>query len=87
MNRVYLTLSFSLLLCSAFAQQKKVLADRIIATVGDKIILKSEIDINIADMQRQGQVVPENASCLVLEQAMGIKTLMLHAEKDSFPLT
>lgn len=87
MNKVFLTLSLGLLITSGFAQQKKVLADKIIATVGDKIILKSEIENNIADMQRQGQVVPDNANCLVLEQALGIKALMLQAEKDSLPLT
>ncbi len=63
------------------------MADKIIAVVGDKIILKSDIDNQIADMQRQGIEVPSNARCLSLEQAMGVKALVLQAEKDSLPVS
>lgn len=66
---------------------KKVVADKIIAVVGDKIVLKSDIDNTILDMQRQGIEVPSDARCLSLEQAMGIKALVLQAEKDSLPVT
>ena len=69
------------------SQPKKVVADKIIAVVGDKIVLKSDIDNSLADMQRQGVEIPENATCLTLEQAMGIKALVLQAEKDSLPIT
>src|SRR6476619_4429911 len=31
--------------------------------------------------------VPANARCLTLEQAMGVKALVLQAEKDSLPVT
>ena len=74
----------------AFAQPtqtKKVIADKIIAVVGDKVILKSDIDNSLTDMKRQGIVVPPNARCLTLEQAMGIKALVLQAEKDSLPVS
>ena len=71
----------------AMAQPQKVLADKIIAVVGDKIILKSDIDNSIIDMQRQGMEVPADARCLSLEQAMGIKALVLQAEKDSLPIS
>ena len=70
-----------------FAQPKKVIADKIIAVVGNKIILKSDIDNSIIDMQRQGIEVPADARCMSLEQAMGIKALVLQAEKDSLPVT
>ncbi len=69
------------------SQPKKVVADKIIAVVGDKIVLKSDIDNSLADMLRQGVEIPENATCLTLEQAMGIKALVLQAEKDSLPIT
>ena len=76
---------------SSFAQPvskaKYVVADKIIAVVGDKIVLKSDIDNSLADMQRQGIDLPSNAFCLSLEQAMGIKALVLQAEKDSLPIT
>jgi len=69
------------------SQTKRVVADKIIAVIGDKIVLKSDIDNSLADMQRQGVELPPNAFCLSLEQAMGIKALVLQAEKDSLPVT
>jgi len=69
------------------AQTKKVMVDKIIATVGDKIILKSEIDNSITDMQRQNIDIPANAKCLLLEQALGLKALVLQAEIDSIPVS
>jgi len=69
------------------SQTKRVVADKIIAVIGDKIVLKSDIDNSLSDMQRQGIELPANAFCLSLEQAMGIKALVLQAEKDSLPVT
>ena len=69
------------------SQPKKIVADKIIAVVGDKVILKSDIDNSIIDMQRQNIEIPSNARCTMLEQAMGIKALVLQAEKDSLPVT
>lgn len=71
---------------SVFAQGKKVVADKIIASIGDKIILKSDIDNTIYDMERQNQEVPPNADCLLLEQALGLKALVVQAERDSIPV-
>jgi peptidyl-prolyl cis-trans isomerase SurA len=86
-NKILLTV-FSLgIFMAAFAQPKKVVADKIVAIVGNKIVLKSDIDNSISDMQRQGIEVPPNARCLTLEQAMGVKALVLQAEKDSLPVT
>lgn len=87
MKKIFSSLFLISLFLNAFAQPKKVVADRIIAVVGDKIVLKSDIDNAIIDMQRQGVEVPANASCMSLEQAMGIKALVLQAEKDSLPVT
>ena len=69
------------------AQPKKVVADKIIGIVGDKIILQSEIENSIADIVRQGGSVPDNGSCLLTEQAIISKVLMLQAQKDSLPVT
>jgi peptidyl-prolyl cis-trans isomerase SurA len=86
-NKILLTAFLLGIFIAAFAQPKKVIADKILGIVGDKIVLKSDIDNQIADMQRQGVEVPPNARCLTLEQAMGIKALVLQAEKDSLPVT
>lgn len=87
MKTFYLTALFSILFISLFAQPKKVLADKIIATVGDKIILRSEIENSLLDMQRQNIEIPANAKCLLLEQALGLKALVVQAEKDSLPIS
>ena len=66
---------------------KKVVADKIIAVVGDKIILQSDIQNSLADISRQGGQIPDNADCMISEQAIVSKVLMLQAEKDSLPIT
>lgn len=87
MKQIFSVAVFTFSLFFSFAQAKKIAADKIIAVVGDKIVLKSDIDNTIIDMQRQGVEVPSNARCLSLEQAMGIKALVLQAEKDSLPIS
>lgn len=87
MKQIVLSLLITATATAAISQPKKLLADKIAAVVGDKIVLKSDIDNSILDMQRQGMEVPANATCLTLEQAMGIKALVLQAEKDSLPVT
>jgi len=76
-----------LTISSAFAQQKKIVADKIIGIVGDKIILQSDIQNAMADAARQGGNLPPNAECSILEQALVSKVLMLQAIKDSLPVT
>src|ERR1700744_908288 len=87
MKKSFLTFITGLLLVPAAFAQQKIIADKIVAVIGDKVVLKSDIDNTIADMARQGQAIPDNARCLTLEQAMGIKALVLQAEKDSLPVS
>src|SRR5674476_250507 len=87
MKKSLFTLFFVAIGFTLFAQIKKVVADKIIATVGDKIILKSDIDNSIHDMQRQNIDIPANANCLLLEQALGLKALVIQAERDSIPVS
>ncbi|MEO6638230.1 MAG: peptidylprolyl isomerase [Ginsengibacter sp.] len=87
MKKSLLTICLLFSISLSFSQIKKVMADQIIATVGDKIILMSEIDNSITDMQRQGVDVPANGKCLLLEQALGLKALVLQAEIDSIPVS
>jgi peptidyl-prolyl cis-trans isomerase SurA len=72
---------------AASAQSARVIADKIAAVVGDRIILQSDITNSLADIVRQGGQVPENAECLMMEQAVISKVLMLQAMKDSLPVT
>lgn len=80
----FLILGFTV---AAQSQGKKVIADKIAAIVGDRIILQSDITNSILDIARQGGTIPENAECLLMEQAIVSKVLMLQAEKDSLPVT
>jgi peptidyl-prolyl cis-trans isomerase SurA len=68
-------------------QAKKIVADKIAAVVGDRIIMYSDIKNTIADYARQGAEIPENAECMILDQAILSKVLMQQAEKDSLPVT
>lgn len=71
-----------------FAQTQKIVADKIIAKVGDKIILKSDIDNAISDYKRQGDVqLPPNPECAFLEGQLVQKVLVLQAEKDSITIS
>lgn len=87
MQKLLLLFGVILITGTVTAQPKKVVADKIIATIGDKIILKSDIDNSIIDMQRQNITIPPNASCLLLDQALGLKALVLQAELDSIPVS
>lgn len=87
MKRLLFLLTGITLTAASYAQPKKVVADKIIAVVGDRIILKSDITNAIADMARQGATVPENANCSVLDQALVSKVLMMQAMKDSLPVS
>ena len=87
------SLFVSLLFCGfgfcVNAQQQRVIADKIIAQVGDKIILQSDITNAIADYKRQGQdaQLPPNPECSFLEGQLIQKALVLQAEKDSLPIS
>lgn len=72
---------------AGLAQAQKIVADKIVGIVGDRIILQSDVKNAVADMSRQGTAVPENAECMILEQALTSKILMLQAEKDSLVVT
>ena len=91
MDTIKRTLTFIFLLfavvMSAQGQPKKVVADKIVAVVGDRIILQSDIRNSIEDAKRQGGTVPDGAQCMLMEQALISKVLMLQAEKDSLPVT
>ena len=74
-----------ILLISAYSgfSQQKVVADKIVGIVGDKIILKSDVFNEILDRRRRNEPVPDNAECFIMEQILTLKGLVLQAEKDS----
>lgn len=74
-------------LCGTFglmqAQTRKVVADQIVGIVGDKIVLQSDITNSILDAKRRGQELPANAECMLMQQILAQKAMVLQAEKDS----
>jgi peptidyl-prolyl cis-trans isomerase SurA len=84
MKNVLLTGVTMLLGFAGFCQQK-VVADKIIGIVGDKIVLKSEIFIANEDIKRQGG--QEQNDCALLDGMLTQKALVLQAQKDSIPVT
>ncbi len=79
---------FSAIICMQIANaQRPVVAEKIVGIVGDKIILKSDITNAIMDAKRQGQEIPADAECIIIQQALAQKALVLQAEKDSIPIS
>lgn len=91
---VFLLLAASVCIATrSFAQTQKVVADKIIAQIGDKIILNSDIQNAIIDYQRSSEAsggknpLPPNADCAFLEGQLIQKALVIQAAKDSIPLS
>lgn len=84
MKRIIIAAGILLIGAATFAQgPHKVVADKIVGIVGDKIILKSDVYNDIEDRKRRNEPVPENADCFIMEQILALKALVLQAEKDS----
>ena len=80
--------AFLFIATSGFAQQK-VVADRIAGIVGDKIILKSELENALADYIRNagGGDVKGVDECSILDGILIQKALVVQAEHDSLPVS
>jgi peptidyl-prolyl cis-trans isomerase SurA len=87
MKKILILLVTSFCFLVGYAQTAKILADKIVGIVGDKIVLRSDIVNYIDDIKRQGGEIPPNAECVLLEKMMADKALVLQAEKDSLPVS
>lgn len=63
--------------------QEKIMIDRVVATVGDKIILQSDIENQVIQIVTQGYPASANMDCEVLNQLLTQKLLLTQAELDS----
>ena len=76
-------------LSTGFANElsaQELLIDKIVAKVGDNIVLKSEIEIQVAQAAAQGYQ-GSDAACQVLDQLLLEKMFLTHAEIDSIIIT
>jgi peptidyl-prolyl cis-trans isomerase SurA len=69
------------------AQVKKAVGDKIVAIVGDQIILHSDIKNSMEDLKRAGQQMPPDADCYFLQQSVFTKLLVSEALKDSIVIS
>ncbi|MGQ0815182.1 MAG: foldase protein PrsA [Gemmatimonadota bacterium] len=83
-------ISFALLLTAAplFAQQPAPvgeIADRIVAVVGDSIILRSDVDLEMLQLRQSGQPVTDTAQARarILERRIGELVLVQAAARDT----
>ncbi|SHL89558.1 periplasmic chaperone for outer membrane proteins SurA [Chitinophaga jiangningensis] len=89
MKKLLVLSAISLTILQAVSAQQKLVADKIIGIVGDKIILQSDMEGALADQQRNAidGVLPPNASCNTLEMLISQKVMVLQAERDSLPVS
>lgn len=82
-NKVLWSLLFCLISSISFAQVDGVVIDKVIAVIGNKIILKSDLESQVVSYKAQGVVVDEQAKCEMFEEIMFQKLLLHQAGIDS----
>lgn len=89
MNKIFALSAGTLLLCQLAVAQQKMVADKIAAIVGDKIILRSDIEGEMVNLQRStvDNTLPPNAPCMIMEQIIAQKVMVMQAERDSLPVS
>lgn len=88
MNKLLLLfLGFLIFLCPkiSFAQEENL--DKIVAIVGDKIILKSEIEASMDEYRREDPNISDTVKCHLLEQMLLQKVLIEQAGLDSISVS
>ena len=75
-----------LLFCNTLISQQKIKIDGLAAVVGDFIILDSDIDKTLIDLQSQGVATDNLDKCSLLGKLMEDKLYAHHAEQDSLEI-
>ena len=86
-NLILLTALFSIAPGLVKAQAPKGMIDKIIAVVGEKPILYSELQAQVQQIQVQNGIVDSTLKCVILEDIILQKLLLNQAEKDSVEVT
>ena len=88
MNKIFLTVLLPVFLITSIlvSAQPRVI-DKVVAVVGNKIILKSEIEEQYLQMEAQGLVSGKNQKCEIFEQVLFQKLLVVQAAIDSVEVT
>ena len=88
MNKTFITILISAFLLINFqlSAQPRVI-DKVVAVVGNQVILKSEIEEQYLQMQAQGLYSDENQKCEIFEQILFQKLLVVQAKLDSIEVS
>lgn len=78
--RIYVLITF--LLLGSLGQAQPTLVDKVLAVVGDKIVLLSDVELARLRFIQEGQP-PADLRCDILDQLLGQKMLLTQAELDS----
>ena len=93
MNKIILSvLMLGFLMCGLSVRSQKVVVDKIVAKLGNQIILKSDIDNGISQYKVQAEQegappIPEDIDCNLLKSQLMRKALVMQAQRDSLPLS
>jgi peptidyl-prolyl cis-trans isomerase SurA len=82
----FITISFLFLATISFAQERKVV-DKIVAQVGDNIILMSDLEAQKLQAIQAGMAVTKEMDCTVLEELMYNELLLNQAKLDSIEVS
>jgi peptidyl-prolyl cis-trans isomerase SurA len=69
-----------------YSQESQVI-DQVVAVVGEKIVLQSDVEGRIAQLQAQNGDLPANARCEIIENLLTEKLLVNQAKLDSVEVT
>jgi peptidyl-prolyl cis-trans isomerase SurA len=85
MNKLCLHCLLIMCLCINMLNAQSIVADKIVAVIDNKIILKSDVAIQRAQLEAQGnnEPLPADVDCFVLQQLLTQKLLVAQANKDS----
>ncbi len=86
MNKISIACLLGFLLCigglqTGFSQSENL--DKVIAIVGEKIILRSEIENALLEYQQENPTAGDSMRCQLLENALSQKMLTEQADRDS----
>lgn len=87
MTRIFSPLFFVLIWCFQSLSAQTRIIDEVVAVVGDKRVLYSDIEQSILQLKAQGEKVDERSKCIILEQLLVQKLLLNQSEVDSIEIT
>jgi len=85
LKKLFISVTLILTTFHLFAQERLV-ADRVIANVGDKIILQSDVENQVIQLRAQGYQGKEDIKCDIFEELLVQKLLLIQAELDSIQI-